>query len=179
MLQQTQVRTVIPYWERWMRAFPTVADLAKATEPTVLKLWEGLGYYRRARHLHAAAKQLFAETGGRFPTDREGILALPGVGRYTAGAIHSIAFNQPSPILDGNVIRVLTRWQGLTGDPAVRAVNQGLWEDAQRLVEAAAELRRPEACSHLNQSLMELGATVCTPRAPRCHECPVAGSCRA
>ncbi len=179
MLQQTQVRTVVAYWERWMREFPTIPALAAAAEEKVLKLWEGLGYYRRARNLHAAARQVVELHEGIFPGTLEAILALPGIGRYTAGAIHSIAFNQPSPILDGNVVRVLTRWDAIAGDPAARTVSRRLWEAAGRLVRAAHETRRREACSHLNQALMELGATVCTPRQPLCEGCPVAEGCRA
>ena len=177
MLQQTQVKTVIPYWERWMRELPDVGSLAEATEARVLKLWEGLGYYRRARYLQAAARKVMERHSGVFPRAPEDILALPGIGRYTAGAIGSIAFNQPVPILDGNVIRVLTRWQALGGDPKGRELNGRLWKDASALVRAAGRSGHPSACSFLNQGLMELGATICTPRSPACTICPVAGSC--
>lgn len=179
MLQQTQVRTVIPYWERWMRELPDVTALATADEARVLKLWEGLGYYRRARHLQAAARRMVEVHAGRFPTDTEAIRALPGVGRYTAGAIASIAFGRPEPVLDGNVIRVLTRWHALSGDPKEKRLNALLWERARECVEAAHATGRPSACSHLNQALMELGATVCLPREPRCGSCPVREACRA
>jgi A/G-specific adenine glycosylase len=117
MLQQTQVATVIPYWKRWMKALPSTKALAEAPEEQVLKLWEGLGYYRRARNLQKSAQRIVNELGGRFPKTHEEVLRLPGVGPYTAGAICSIAFNHPAPIVDGNAIRVLTRVFGITGDP--------------------------------------------------------------
>jgi len=181
MLQQTQVKTVIPYWERWMRRFPDPAALAAAGEAEVLKLWEGLGYYRRARNLQAAARALVAGHGGCLPAEASALLALPGVGRYTAGAVASIAFNRPAPILDGNVTRVLARLFAVGGDPAGRAVAARLWRLAEELVGSAAALQRPgeRACSALNQALMELGATVCTPRAPACPRCPVRRACAA
>jgi len=189
MLQQTQVKTVIPYWERWMRELPTVQTLAKAKSEKVLKLWEGLGYYTRARNLQKAAQTIMGEHGGKFPATFDGVLALPGIGRYTAGAITSIARNQASPILDGNVIRVLTRLFGIAEDPREKATNARLWSLATQLVETAGdpsnskvEFRNPElvlagSCSALNQSLMELGALVCTPRQPRCEQCPVHRHC--
>lgn len=187
MLQQTQVKTVIPYWERWMKSLPDLASLAAAPEAQVLKLWEGLGYYSRARNLQKAAQQLIRDHGGCFPNSAADLLALSGVGRYTAGAIASIAFNQAAPILDGNVIRVLTRIHALSGDPRTGALNARLWSLAGDLVTAAAELpHRPSrtatftgSCSVLNQALMELGATVCTPRDPDCPQCPAAALCRA
>ena len=178
MLQQTQVRTVIPYWHRWMRAYPDVESLARADEQQVLRLWEGLGYYRRARHLHAAAQQICREHGGRFPEAFDAILGLPGVGRYTAGAIGSIAFNQPVPILDGNVIRVLSRVDACSGDPKAPEVKEALWRAASRWVEAAHATERLDACSHANQALMELGALVCTPGSPDCTRCPIQEFCR-
>lgn len=187
MLQQTQVQTVIPYWTRWMAAFPDIHALASAPEERVLKLWEGLGYYSRARNLHRAAGWMAASNQSRFPTTVEGLLDLPGIGRYTAGAIASIAFNQPAPILDGNVIRVLTRLLALRGDPRTRALQDILWARARDLVAASEgleEVRMPwkeslGACSALNQSLMELGATVCLPKGPRCDGCPIGGRCQA
>lgn len=179
MLQQTQVKTVIPYWERWVEAFPDVASLAAAPEARVLKLWEGLGYYRRARHLHAAARVILERHGGVFPGRLDAVLALPGVGRYTAGAVCSIAFDQAVPILDGNVIRVLCRVGALAGDPKDRGLNSRLWEEAGAWIGLAASLGRKDACSHLNQALMELGAMICTPRAPACDRCPLAPGCRA
>lgn len=181
MLQQTQVKTVIPYWQRWMRAWPSIEALARARPASVLKLWEGLGYYSRARHLHRAAKVVLAKFGGRFPTDFEAILALPGIGRYTAGAICSIAYNQPRPVLDGNVTRVLTRVFGIEEATRSPHVLRRLWRLAETLVQHAAATEPPgqRCCAALNQALMELGAVLCTPRAPRCVECPVKHLCRA
>ena len=187
MLQQTQVKTVIRYWERWMRELPDVRALARATPERVLKLWEGLGYYSRARNLRTAAQLIVTQHGGRFPESFNDILALPGVGRYTAGAICSISFNQPAPILDGNVVRVLTRAFGLRQNPREKDTNTTLWRLAELLVTYAKSVRHMPAssfllppfgnCSALNQSLMELGATVCTPRQPRCASCPIQTSC--
>ena len=187
MLQQTQVQTVIPYWTRWMEAFPDVQSLASAPEDRVLKLWEGLGYYSRARNLHRAASRIASLEGSRFPGTVDGLMELPGIGRYTAGAIASIAFNQPAPILDGNVIRVLTRILALPGDPRSRALQEILWARAVDLVAASnGENFIPMpwgeplgARSALNQSLMELGAMVCLPKGPRCDGCPIQGRCRA
>ncbi|MCX8156672.1 MAG: A/G-specific adenine glycosylase [Verrucomicrobiae bacterium] len=183
MLQQTQVAIVIPYWERWMRELPTVQALAEASAQKVLKLWEGLGYYRRARHLQAAARQLVEQHQGQFPTTPAGWLELPGVGRYTAGAVLSIAFNQPAPILDGNVQRVLCRFHGFHQNPGTAAAQKQLWALAEAWVQLAAESGQkkphlfPRACSALNQALMELGAVICTPRQPRCDACPLRGGC--
>jgi A/G-specific adenine glycosylase len=190
MLQQTQVKTAIPYWDRWLRELPNARALADAPPDKVLKLWEGLGYYTRARNLQKAAQQIVREQRGKFPTAVEDILALPGVGRYTAGAIASIAFNQPAPILDGNVIRVLTRLFGIGEDPREKKTNARLWSLAESLVHTAARGRKQfsilnfqfsiaGSCSALNQSLMELGALVCTPRQPRCEDCPVRRHCQA
>ncbi len=179
MLQQTQVKTVIPYWERWLRELPDVRALVAASESRVLKLWEGLGYYTRARNLQRAARHIIGEHDGRFPESFEAVLALPGVGRYTAGAICSIAFNQPHPVLDGNVIRVLARVFAVKGNPRERATNKAFWRLAEQLVQAATETDRPDACSHLNQALMELGALICTPRQPDCPRCPWRRVCRA
>lgn len=179
MLQQTQVAAVVPYWERWMRTFPGVRALAAAAPAKVLKLWEGLGYYARARNLHRAAQWLVQTQQGRLPVDLEGWLALPGIGRYTAGAICSIAFNQPAPILDGNVTRVLCRILGIRTDPRAKETNQRLWQWAAELVESARKSESPSTlqCSYLNQSLMELGALVCTPRQPQCGPCPLRHVC--
>ena len=183
MLQQTQVKTVIPYWERWMRQLPSIQALAQAPSAQIHKLWEGLGYYTRVRNLQKAAQHLCVGHAGGFPNTFEEVLALPGIGRYTAGAICSMAFDQPAPILDGNVMRVLTRLYGLTDDPLAKETNHRLWHLAGQLVESAAALRRKSSratpCSHLNQSLMELGALICTPRQPRCEICPVRGRCLA
>ena len=173
MLQQTQVKTVIPYWERWMQHFPTISSLAIADEQHVLKLWEGLGYYTRARNLQKAARIICEKHSGRFPRAFDDILALPGIGRYTAGAIASIAYGDPAPILDGNVIRVLSRQFAIEGDPMARANQAHLWELSTELVTAS------DSPSALNQGLMELGATLCTPREPQCGVCPIRRSCQA
>jgi A/G-specific adenine glycosylase len=172
MLQQTQVKTVIPYFERWMRALPTVEALARAPLVKILKLWEGLGYYRRVRHAQAAARRIVRDHAGRFPDAFADVLALPGVGRYTAGAICSIAFHQPAPILDGNVIRVLSRLCGVAGDPRDKRVNAKFWSLAQEAVSGGEA-----APGVVNQALMELGALVCLPRSPRCAVCPVRQDC--
>ena len=180
MLQQTQVKAVIPYWERWMKALPTIQSLAKANPERIHKLWEGLGYYTRVRNMQKAARLIVNSRGGRFPTVFEEVQELPGVGRYTAGAVCSIAFNQPKPILDGNVIRVLTRVFGIEGNPRDGAVNASLWELADGLVKEAQAIGSAEdsaRCSQLNQSLMELGALVCTPRQPLCASCPLSKLC--
>ncbi len=179
MLQQTQVKTVMPYWERWMLHLPNIASLAKASPERIHKLWEGLGYYTRVRNMQKAAREIVEEHGGKFPEDYDDVFALPGIGRYTAGAICSIAFNQPKPILDGNVIRVLTRLEGISGDPRSREVNEKLWRLAEEMVTEAARLEKKHcrACSHLNQALMELGALICAPKQPRCDACPVAAHC--
>ena len=172
MLQQTQVKTVIPYYERWMRRYPTLQALAAASEAEVLKAWEGLGYYRRARLLRAAARCIIEKFNGEFPHDIEGIAALPGVGRYTLGAVASIAFNQPLPVLDGNVIRVLCRWFEIRAPTHQAATRKQLWGLAESLI--------PEGASaDFNQSIMELGATVCIPHNPFCLLCPVRQGCGA
>jgi len=172
MLQQTQVATVVPYFKRFMAELPTIEALAAASEQTVLRLWSGLGYYSRVRNLHRAAKMLVRDSGGRFPHDVEAALQLPGIGEYTAGAILSIAFAQPVPAVDGNVERVLCRMACIEGPPRKAP--------ARRIVrELAAQMA---SCAHpgdLNQALMELGATICSPTAPRCAACPLRGHCRA
>ncbi|HEY1662879.1 MAG TPA: A/G-specific adenine glycosylase [Verrucomicrobiae bacterium] len=179
MLQQTQVITVIPFWEHWMHELPTIKAVANAKPNKIHKLWEGLGYYTRARNLQKAAQTIVREHGGQFPSRFDDVLALPGVGRYTAGAICSIAFNQPMPILDGNVIRVLTRTFGIAKDPREKETNQLLWQIAEELVHRAHDTKAKNACSHLNQSLMELGALICTPRNPQCTICPAKKLCLA
>lgn len=179
MLQQTQVKTVIPYYERWMRALPDMRTLARADDGLLHKLWEGLGYYTRVRNLRRAAQQIVERHGGRFPRECEAMLALPGVGRYTAGAICSLAFHQPTPIVDGNVARVLSRVFGLRADPGSPAAALRLWSLAEALVRRAADTGEKAACAALNSALMELGALCCTPRVPRCAECPVRSSCAA
>lgn len=220
MLQQTQVKTVIPYWERWMRELPTIESLAKAKPEKIHKLWEGLGYYTRVRNMQKAAQEIVAKNNSagkhvldalpphpaplprgegetlsrvrktqraaiqsslsscEFPNTFEDVLALPGIGRYTAGAICSIAYNQSTPILDGNVIRVLTRVFGISENPKDRKANERLWNLAEKLVLHASRFTFHAApCSHLNQSLMELGALICTPRDPKCLACPIAKHC--
>jgi A/G-specific adenine glycosylase len=177
MLQQTRVKSAIPYYERWMRALPDIAAVARASPEKAHKLWEGLGYYARARHLLEAARLIRREHGGRFPQDFDQVLALPGIGRCTAGAVCSIAFNQPRPALDGNVLRVLSRWFGVNGDPQAKATNARLWRLAQGLMDRASRLGAAGACSRLTQSLIELGALICTPRQPQCALCPVADRC--
>jgi A/G-specific adenine glycosylase len=179
MLQQTQVKTVVPYWERWMKAFPTVQRLACAPLSHILKLWEGLGYYSRARHLQAAAQKIIAQHNGQFPRSFEAILDLPGIGRYTAGAICSIAFNEPRPILDGNVIRVLTRIYGMRTHPKLNRTQTRLWSIAERLVKTSAQVYPAKGPRLFNQALMELGALCCTPRDPQCARCPARSICRA
>jgi len=218
MLQQTQVKTVIPYWERWMRELPTIEAVAQASPGRIHKLWEGLGYYSRARNLQKAAQQIVDNCRKRrekppaeirspkstirnkseaphavsceFPNTFEEVLALPGIGRYTAGAVCSIAFNQPTPILDGNVIRVLTRIFGIGENPREKKTNARLWQLAEELVVHASRVTPHAAgsrtrtkdeddwgASHFNQSLMELGALVCTPRQPGCFSCPAQKRC--
>lgn len=172
MLQQTQIATVLPYYARWLDAFPSVDALAAAEPDEVLKLWEGLGYYRRARHLHAAARTVLAEHGGQLPRSVAGLMALKGIGRYTAGAIASIAFGVPAPVVDGNVSRVLTRLTDDDGDITQTGTRNRLWALADTLVPDD----RPGA---FNQALMELGQRVCVPARPRCHQCPVADHCAA
>jgi A/G-specific adenine glycosylase len=179
MLQQTQVKTVIPFWNRWMRELPTVEAAANANADKIHKLWEGLGYYTRVRNLQKAAQMILEKHGGKFPDNFDDVLALPGIGRYTAGAICSIAFNQPTPILDGNVIRVLTRIFGVAENPKEKKTNARLWKLAEELVQNS-KLKTKNSkpcCSHLNQSLMELGALICAPRNPQCKICPVGKHC--
>jgi A/G-specific adenine glycosylase len=172
MLQQTRVAAVIPYYERFLARFPDVHALAEAPQEDVLKLWSGLGYYSRARNLQKAAHQIVARHAGEFPNDEEAILALPGIGRYTAAAILSIAFGAKFAVLDGNVARVLARLGAVRGD-----LRESLrWRGLQ---ETASELLEPKSAGDWNQALMELGATVCTPRAPQCLLCPVSTFCRA
>ena len=173
MLQQTQVATVIGYFDRFVSRWPTVRDLAAADEQQVLAAWQGLGYYRRARHLHRAARAIVDAHDGRVPASVEALLKLPGVGRYTAGAIASIAHQRPAPILDGNVKRVLARLFALDRPIGDRAVEPRLWSLAEAAVAGA---RRP---GDVNQAIMELGATVCTPLAPRCLTCGVRRHCLA
>ncbi len=170
MLQQTQVATVRSYFERFVAAFPDVASLAAADETEVLRLWEGLGYYRRARQLHAAAKKVAAECGGRFPSDVAGLQELPGIGRYTAGAIASIAFGRRAPILEANTIRLLSRLIAYRGNPHSITGQRPLWQVAEEIL---PQKQVPE----FNQALMELGSLVCTPSEPSCESCPLSTVC--
>lgn len=172
MLQQTQIATVIPYFDRWMARFPTVEALAAAPLSDVLKVWEGLGYYSRARHLHAAAQVVAREHGGRFPETVSELMKLPGVGRYTAGAIASIAHDIPAPVLDGNVIRVLSRVHDIAEDVTQSATRNRLW----RLAEQSLPATRP---GDYNEALMELGQQVCLRQNPRCLICPLNEHCLA
>ena len=172
MLQQTQVATVIPYFERFLAALPDIASLAAAEEEQVLKLWEGLGYYRRARQLHQAAKRVMQEHHGVLPTDAKAVRTLPGVGRYTAGAILSIAYDAREPILEANTLRLFSRWLAFGGDPASSHGQELLWRFAQQLLPN-------KAVGNFNQALMELGSEVCRPRDPDCDQCPVAPLCAA
>lgn len=170
MLQQTQVTTVLPYFERFVQAYPTLESLAAADETDVMDLWSGLGYYSRARNLLHSARRMVSEYGGRVPDALDDLLALPGIGRYSAGAIASIAFGRPHPVVDGNVKRVLARLRGIReGIP-----EKDLWLLLEQVVRDA-----PVAASiaDFNQGLMELGAVICTPRSPRCRECPLADGC--
>ena len=171
MLQQTRSRTVEAYYGRFLERFPTLETLAAASESEVLAQWSGLGYYRRARQLHAAVK-LLAEEGRSVPETLEGLLELPGVGSYTAAAVGSIAFGIPEPVVDGNVERVLSRYHAL--ELPTRTA-----DGKRRLRELAGELMDPRRPGDLNQALMELGALVCTPRSPRCDACPLARDCDA
>jgi len=172
MLQQTRVATATPYYRAFLGRFPTVAALARARDADVLAAWAGLGYYRRARHLHAAAKLVVREHGGRVPGEPAAFALLPGVGRYTLGAVLSIAFDRALPVLDGNVARVLSRLRALSAAVREPRGAKALWALAAALVPS----RRP---GDWNQALMELGATVCLPRSPRCDGCPVRRWCRA
>jgi len=170
MLQQTQVATVIPYFARFMARFPDVQTLADAPQDDVLAHWSGLGYYARARNLHACAQAVMTRFGGAFPDTVEACMSLPGIGRSTAGAIVSQAFDAPAAILDGNVRRVLARHAGIDGWPGTPAVSRRFW--------ATAEARLPKArFADYTQALMDLGATCCTTRAPQCTTCPVAADC--
>lgn len=175
MLQQTQVRTVLPYYSRFTERFPTLASLARASLPEVLRRWAGLGYYRRARNLHRAAREIMRRHGGRLPKDLESLRGLPGVGRYTAAAVGSIAFGIRAAVLDGNVHRVLSRVFGVPGP--LQGQELRFWKLAEELVPAPRPGRNLPG--DWNQALMELGATVCLPRSPLCPACPVKTSCLA
>jgi len=171
MLQQTRVPTALPYYERFLARFPTVESLARARLDAILKLWEGLGYYSRARNLHRAAREVVERFSGHLPQTAAELLTLPGIGRYTAGAIASTAFDERVPIVDGNIERVLCRVFRIHGNPKDSAVQKALWSIADGLVPAS----KPGL---FNQALMEVGAEVCTPRNPRCDDCPLVQMCR-
>jgi len=171
MLQQTRVSVVIPYYERFLQRFPTVHALAAADEDDVLAAWSGLGFYRRARNLHAGARQIVQEFGGEVPRDPETLLSIKGIGRYTMGAVLSAAHDMPVPILDGNVIRVLSRLSRVDGPPDRSATQKILW----RLAEDVLPTERP---GDFNQALMDLGATVCKPSGPTCDTCPLSDVCQ-
>lgn len=172
MLQQTQIATVLPYYSRWMERFPSVHILAGASLDEVLKLWEGMGYYRRARNLHAAAVMVVSRDEGQMPRTAEGLMELKGIGRYTAGAIASIAYNQAVPAVDGNAIRVLSRLFDIADDVNKSATKRRMWN-------LASDIIPPGRPGDFNQALMELGQTVCLPASPNCPRCPLSSSCLA
>ena len=173
MLQQTRMEVVLPYYERFLARFPTLADLATATDQDVTTAWSGLGYYRRARMLRAAAAEVMGRFGGTVPERVQDLLTLPGIGRYTAGAIASIAFNRPAPIVDGNVARIVARLFAIDSPLGSPALEREVWVRATELVEACRQPR------HFNQGLMEIGALVCRPRDPSCGSCPLRELCAA
>lgn len=173
MLQQTQVSTVIPYYHRWLRRFPTWQKLAQASSQEVLKMWEGLGYYHRARNLHRLAQGVAAQRQKQLPSTVGELIKLPGIGRYTAGAVASMAFGQRAAVLDGNVVRVLTRLFEIRDNVSNPATQRKLWELAESLLPEAS------ACGTHNQALMELGSLLCTPRNPACKKCPLRKICMA
>ncbi|RUO22956.1 A/G-specific adenine glycosylase [Aliidiomarina minuta] len=170
MLQQTQVATVIPYFQRWMALFPDLETLAAASEDEVMTLWQGLGYYTRARNLRKAAQYLNEQHQGQYPDDLKALEAIPGVGRYTAGAIRSFAFNSYGPIVDGNVKRLFARLFGIYGEPNKSSVNKEFWQQAERLTP-------PDNSKAFAQGVLDLGATVCKRHNPLCTECPVQADC--
>jgi A/G-specific adenine glycosylase len=170
MLQQTRVETVVPYFERFLARYPDVTALARADLDDVLSLWSGLGYYRRARELHLCAREVTERYGGALQADADRLRGLPGIGAYTAGAISSIAYGRREPLVDGNVARVLARLEGIEAPAGTAAGSKALWAAAARLVPASMP-------GKFNEALMELGATVCTPRDPRCDACPLRGPC--
>lgn len=172
MLQQTTVVAVVPYFERFLNRFPTVRELAAASQDEVLKSWEGLGYYSRARNIHKAAGEVMARFGGEFPCTVDELHALPGIGRYTAGAIMSFAFNLPAPIVEANTLRLYCRLMAYDDDPRSTVGQRALWSFAEQLVSR-------DDPGVINQALMEIGSQVCTPAAPRCDVCPLQFACRA
>ncbi|CAF9932203.1 MAG: hypothetical protein GOMPHAMPRED_006515, partial [Gomphillus americanus] len=183
MLQQTRVSTVIPFYNNWLSKWPTVDSLAQASQDEVLSAWKGLGYYSRATRLHEAAQQIVRDLGKEIPADVEGLLRIKGIGRYTAGAVSSIAFGRAVPLLDGNVSRVLSRQMGLYAQVKDKKVEDILWDAAKALVERISGHSGEEEESSIpgrwNQGLMELGSTICIPKNPKCIECPIRSTCRA
>ncbi len=178
MLQQTQVKTVIPYFIQWMKRYPTVASLACAKMEDVLSSWSGLGYYARARNAHLAAQVIMSQHGGEFPADRDAIIRLPGIGEYTRGAILSITFNFPEPVVDANVHRVFSRLSRLPFAIACSTGGKAIWASAKRWMDAGQCV--PEFSPRKwNQALMELGALICTPSDPDCSHCPLSSACEA
>lgn len=169
MAQQTQIDTLIPYYERFIQAFPNIKALASADESTVLKLWEGLGYYSRARNLHKAAKMIVTDYAGQFPSSYKALIKLPGIGPYTGGAIASIAFNEKVPAVDGNVLRVVSRFNNYFGDIAE--------PKTKKEIESWVMAALPDQSGDFNEALMELGALICTPSVPKCLLCPVYNEC--
>lgn len=172
MLQQTQVATVLSYYKRFIEQFPSVQELAAAPSERIMTLWQGLGYYSRARNLHECAKQVVLRFNGEFPQTVEELESLPGIGRSTAGAVMSLGHGLSAPILDGNVKRVFCRYLGVEGYPEQSAIKRHLWEVAASLMPSSHQLAGP-----YNQALMDLGATVCVPRNPKCDVCPVRSNC--
>ncbi len=172
MLQQTQMETVLPYFGRWMKSFPSIEKLALADEEKVVKHWQGLGYYSRVRNLHAGAKLISDKFKGQFPSNYEDILDIKGIGRYTAGAIASIAFNQDKPVVDGNVLRVLSRVYAIDKPIDVEANKEEFWDLAEKLIPSGK-------ARYFNQAMMELGALICTSTGPKCAVCPVSSHCKA
>lgn len=176
MLQQTQVSTVLDYYAKFLQHFPTVADLAAASQDEVMGLWSGLGYYSRARHLHQCAKDVMSKFGGQFPDTAEALTSLPGIGRSTAAAVASFCFSQRVAIMDGNVKRVLTRYWAFDADLSLSKNEKELWQMAEAVLPTQ---QVQTAMPRYSQALMDLGATVCLPRKPLCHACPVQGDCKA
>jgi A/G-specific adenine glycosylase len=172
MAQQTRLETMLPYWERWMRRFPDIPTLAAARQQDVLNAWEGLGYYSRARNLHAAARRLVADFNGQLPRDLAPLRSLPGIGPYTAGAIASVAFGQDEPIVDGNIIRVLARVFNVEEVVGTSAATRRFWDLARQQLPAGR-------AADYNQALMDLGASLCAPRNPDCGACPISTHCEA
>lgn len=182
MLQQTQVIKVIEYWKRWMVLFPSIKDLALAESDAVLKAWEGLGYYSRCKNLKRAAQVIVNDFDGEFPSDPDLISSLPGIGPYTTGAIASIAFNKSLPLVDGNVERIMARFLAFEEDVRLTRTKKKIWDHCNDLIQFISHSdlsQRKEVYGNINQALMELGATVCTPQKPKCHDCPIAYKCTA